>query len=217
MRSDMACICPSVTPYSVKEYKEQLEKITSFSERIHVDLMDGEFVETRSPELINYWWPDGIAADIHLMYQHPEKHVETLISLKPNLVIVHAEAAGLSEFRRQTSEFRRMGIKRGIALLADTHASKVEAMMHEFDHVLIFSGKLGHYGGVADLDLLKKASEIRHLNSDIQVELGWDGGVNPENAKQLVAGGIDVLNVGGAIQHADNPHNTYVQLVSLVS
>ncbi len=214
----MACICPSVTPYSVKEYKEQLEKIASFSERIHLDLMDGEFVETRSPELINYWWPEEIIADIHLMYQHPERHIETLISLKPHLVIVHAEAEGFREFRDRSSEFGKLGIKRGVALLADTPASNIESVVAEFDHVLIFSGNLGHYGGTANLDLLSKVSDLRSLASDLSsLELGWDGGVNQDNAKKLVDGGVDVLNVGGAIQHADKPQDVYSRLVSLVS
>ncbi len=209
----MSCICPSITPTSVKEYKEQIDRVVGFSERIHLDLMDGEFVETRSPELINYWWPDGLTADIHLMYQHPERHIETIISLKPSLIIVHAEADGFKEFVDRSSEFEKLGIKRGVAILADTPISSIEELMDKFDHVLIFSGHLGHYGGTADLGLLSKVSQIRSTSHELPKEIGWDGGVNLENVKQLVNGGIEVLNVGGAIQRADDPGDMYLKLV----
>ncbi|MGI0133798.1 MAG: hypothetical protein ACREBW_02415, partial [Candidatus Micrarchaeaceae archaeon] len=82
------------------------------------------------------------------------------------------------------------------------------------DHVLIFSGHLGHFGGSADTRLLAKVRELRSLKPS--VEIGWDGGVNATNAAELAAGGVDVLNVGGFIQHAVNPVQAYSYLEDLV-
>jgi ribulose-phosphate 3-epimerase len=208
----MATICPSVTPINAHEYREQMEKVTPFAKRIHLDFMDGELAPTESPGLEHAWWPDGVKADLHLMYQQPGKFLPTILKLKPSLVIVHAEADG--DFLDFAGELHRHGIRAGVALLPDTPVAVIEPSLKVIDHVLIFSGDLGHFGGKADLSLMGKASEIKALKPNIEV--GWDGGVNAQNAKLLAANGIDVLNVGGFIQKAENPEHAYAKLKQIV-
>ncbi|HVI69808.1 MAG TPA: hypothetical protein VM581_05145, partial [Magnetospirillaceae bacterium] len=48
------------------------------------------------------------------------------------------------------------------------------------------------------------------------VEIGWDGGVAPDNVASLCLGGIEVLNAGGHIQQAADPKEAYATLVSNV-
>ena len=104
----------------------------------------------------------------------------------------------------------QIGARFSIALLADTPVSKVRHEIHSFDHALIFSGNLGFHGGSADLSLLKKAKEIRQL--DHEIEIGGDGGINADNAADLVHGGVTVLNVGGYVQKSDDPQAAYATL-----
>lgn len=80
---------------------------------------------------------------------------------------------------------------------------------------MIFTGNLGYYGGQASLMQLEKARLIRMIKPD--VEIGWDGGANVDNAYTLAQGGIDVVNVGGALASADNPQEVYNKLVSEVN
>jgi ribulose-phosphate 3-epimerase len=81
--------------------------------------------------------------------------------------------------------------------------------------VLLFGGDLGHQGGAADMSVLQKVDDIRAINPTI--EIGWDGGINAENAPLLVEGGIEVLNVGGFIQHADDPKAAYESILKILS
>jgi ribulose-phosphate 3-epimerase len=83
------------------------------------------------------------------------------------------------------------------------------------DHVLVFSGDLGHYGGTASLMQLEKVRLIRTIHPE--VEIGWDGGANTENAFSLVQGGVDVVNVGAAINKAADPAVAYKQLVDEIN
>ena len=206
----MSVICPTVTAFSVDEYGRQIDRIASFAERIHVDLMDGEFTPTRSPNPIQAWWPGDVEADIHLMFAKPLEHIETLVSLKPSLVIIHAEAEGnLSGF---LEHLKRYGIKVGVALLPQTQPDDVAELIKVSDHVLIFSGDLGHFGGTLNEKLLEKVTKIREINP--AVETGWDGGANADNIALLANGGIDVINVGGAIQRSDEPEEAYATLVA---
>jgi len=201
----MALICPTVTASDLHEYRAQIERIVPFAERIHIDLMDGKFAPTKSPELDHIWLPSEVASDIHLMYENPMEYLEQLISLRPNMVVVHNEAR--VHHMHFAAELHKAGIKAGLAILQDTPVEHAYQIMHSFDHVLIFSGNLGHHGGSADLALLDKIKKVREHHPD--VEIGWDGGINAANARQLQDGGVDVLNVGGFIQNAQDPAAAY--------
>jgi ribulose-phosphate 3-epimerase len=204
----MAVICPTVTAYDPVEYRKQMARITPFAERIHIDLMDGNFAPTKSPELDRIWLPAGKISDIHLMYSQPADFLLQLIKLKPNLVIIHNEAH--VHHMHFAAELHKAGIKAGLALLQDTPVEYAEQIMHSFDHILIFSGNLGHHGGEANLELLEKVKQVRAHHPD--VEISWDGGINNQNAGQLIDSGVDVLNVGGFIQAAVDPAAAYATL-----
>lgn len=204
----MAVICPTITAYEPHEYREQIENVQSFAKRIHIDLMDGEFAPTKSPELERVWWPHNITADIHLMYQRPMESMDILIKLKPHMVIIHNEAD--VHHMHFAAELHKHGIKAGLALLKDTPVEWAEQIMHSFDHLLIFSGHLGYHGGKADLTLLDKVKKAKAHHPE--VEVSWDGGISDENARALVDGGVDVLNVGGFIQKSEKPVDAYATL-----
>ena len=80
---------------------------------------------------------------------------------------------------------------------------------------MVFSGELGQYGGTASLMQLEKVRLIKGINP--KAEIGWDGGVNVENAYTLTQGGVDVLNTGGAISESNNPADTYATLVKEIN
>jgi ribulose-phosphate 3-epimerase len=187
-----------------------MDRLAAFAERIQIDLTDGNFASPKTINPIQVWWPQDITADIHLMFSHPHEHLETLISLRPSLVIIHAEAEGdLAAF---VDHLKKFNIKTGVALLPETTVDSCKDVISKADHVLIFSGDLGHVGGKADLSLLEKVAEIRAIHKDI--EIGWDGGASEANVKALAEGGIDVINAGGAIQRSADPEKAYATLVS---
>jgi ribulose-phosphate 3-epimerase len=201
----MPVICPAILAAGKDEYHQQMEKVASFAERIQIDLTDGEFASHKTIGPQDAWWPVGIQADFHLMYRRPDKAVEVLLEHKPNMIILHAEAEG--NFLAFAQRFRRLGIKIGLALLPSTSVGTVAPALNHLDHVLIFSGSLGEYGGHANLDLLNKVHELKQHNP--KLEIGWDGGVNTHNISQLASGGIDVFNVGGFLQESPDPERDY--------
>jgi len=208
----MATICPTITAYTEHEYKQQIDAVKDFAKRIHFDLMDGEFAPTKSPALSKIWLPLHITADIHLMYQRPMDYLEQLIKLKPHMVIIHNEAH--VHHMHFAAELHKHDIKAGLAILRDTPIEYAYQIMHSFDQVLVFSGHLGYHGGEADLGLLDKVQKIKAHHPD--AEIAWDGGINADNIKQLAEAGVDVLNVGGAIQKTSNPEDAYVRLKEVI-
>lgn len=207
-RSTKVTICPTVTARSSDEYREQMERLAPFAERVHIDVADGIFTPVKLSSLQHVWWPHGIHADLHVMFQRPFEHVKEYIKLGPKLVIVHAEAEG--QFFPFAQELAKHNIKVGIALKPHTEVEKIKSVLEWLDHVLVFSGNLGHFGGTANTHLLTKVLLLRQLKPSI--EIGWDGGINATNANLLAAGGVNLLNVGGFIHHAANPKEAYEQL-----
>jgi len=207
-----ASICPTVTAFNIEEYRAQIERLRPFANRIHIDLMDGSFAPTKSPKIEEIYLLEDIKNDVHLMYKKPHEFLSQIIELKPHLLVVHYEADILhSQFIQQLHD---AGIYAGLAVLQDTPIESLISVIDGYDHVLIFSGKLGHHGGKADLSLLTKVKVIKQAYPD--VEVSWDGGISKENIDRLVSGGVDVLNVGSFIQRASNPKVAYGILESLV-
>ncbi len=198
-------ICPTVTAEDPHLFRQQMERVANFATRVHIDLSDGSLSPNKLIDLDKVWWPGGVRADLHVMLARPFEHVELYRALGPQLVIVHAEGKG--DFKAFADLMHGHGIETGIALLPETSVEAIVPGLDMIDHVMIFSGKLGHFGGEADLKLLDKIRQLKQLKPTL--EFGWDGGVNDKNARALYEGGVDVLNTGGFIQRSPHPEAAY--------
>lgn len=203
-----ATICPTVLASDADEYQRQIERVVPFASRVHIDVADGQFAPVETIPADEIWWPGGVRADIHVMYAKPFQYADLLIELRPQLIIVHAEAEG--DFVGFAKKARHHGVEVGVALLPKTSPEVIRPAMQWIDHVLVFSGDLGHFGGHADMRLLPKVKHL--LKVKPQLELGWDGGINDKNARALAMSGVQVLNVGGFIQKAEDPGAAYQML-----
>jgi ribulose-phosphate 3-epimerase len=205
-------ICPTVTTDDPEVYTKQVEETLPYAHRLHIDLSDGIFTRNKLMDIEDVWWPGGVRADLHVMYQRPFDHIQALLALRPQLIIVHAEAEG--DFMQFAAAAHKYGIEVGVAILPETPVEAIQPALPVIDHVLIFSGNLGHFGGHADMGLLGKAQRLRDLKP--RLELGWDGGVNDKNAKLLAVGGIDVLNAGGFLHGARDSQAAYATLKAAI-
>lgn len=209
----MSVIAPSITVETAEQYKAAVDRIHSFAQRVHIDISDGEFAPTFLLGESQLWWPKEWQVDVHAMVARPSEHIPQIIALKPNLITFHVETA--EDPLALLNLIKQSGIKAGIALLRTTVPSTVAEAIKQSDHVMIFSGTLGKYGGTASLMQLEKVRLIRAINPE--VEIGWDGGVNAENAYTLTQGGVDVLNTGSAIAAAADPEDAYQILVKEIN
>jgi pentose-5-phosphate-3-epimerase len=209
----MHVICPTILAADAHDFQVQLNRVAGFAHRIQIDITDGVFAPTPTLAIEQLWWPEGLSVDIHAMYKDPSKVLDELIALKPHMIIVHAEAEG--SFVAIADKLHKNGIKVGVALLQKTSTHNIKPSLSLIDHVLIFSGDLGHFGGIADTQLLSKVKQLKEWKKDL--EFGWDGGVSDQNAKSLADGGVHVLNVGGFIQKAIEPKLEYQKLQKLIA
>jgi ribulose-phosphate 3-epimerase len=167
----------------------------------HWDVMDGAFVPniTFGPMVIKALRAKSrLFFDVHLMIERPERYLAEFADAGADLICVHAEAT--AHLERAVAEIARLGAKPAVALNPATPLGAVEYLLPQLHMVLIMSVNPG-FGGqkfipfsldkIRDLKAMIKAKSLPTL---IQV----DGGVTPDNARDLVAAGADVLVSGSA-------------------
>ena len=210
----MAIIAPAILATNPEDYEAQISRLHGFAEHVHIDVTDGEFAQNLTVPETQVWWPKEWKADIHMMVARPSEHLSTIIQMTPNMVIFHAECEEdlVPIFRKLKAETL---IKPGIALLRSTVPELYADAIREAEHVLIFSGNLGEYGGKASTMQLEKIRLVKAINDN--VEIGWDGGANLSNVFNLTQSGVNVVNVGGAIANSPEPKQVYRQMVNEIN
>jgi ribulose-phosphate 3-epimerase len=206
----MSVVVPALLAPTKEELDAQWLRVQPFASRVHIDAMDGQLAPNLNVTIPELQWSEGWVVDIHLMYQKPETQLKEILKLspKPNLIIFHAESEGnLLQF---AETLQQNGIKAGVALQRSTVPADVAGLISVVDHVLIFSGTLGEYGGTANMLQVEKIRLVKAINPE--VEIGWDGGATVANAYTLALGGVDVVNVGATLANSANPTETFRQL-----
>jgi ribulose-phosphate 3-epimerase len=207
----MARVAVSILEGTADAYARSLEEIEAFAKQIHVDVVDGVFAENQTLSLAQIYVPNGSELELHLMMQYPESKLETIMSLKPSLVIVHFESpGGIGDVINQLHE---ADIRTGLAVLPDTKIAQVGDLLTRVDHLLIFTGHLGHYGGEFDGSCMEKIAQAKAINP--QLEVSVDGGINPANARIALEAGADELITGSYVHNAESPKAAYDELVRI--
>ncbi|OJU87601.1 hypothetical protein BGO17_01230 [Candidatus Saccharibacteria bacterium 49-20] len=209
----MSQIVPTVMVETIDQLRESTAKLQTFARRVHIDISDGEFAPTFLLNEQQLFWPQGWEVDVHAMVARPSEHIAQLIQLKPSMVIFHSETQ--EDLVPHFAALKQAGIKAGVALLKTTVPATIQPAIQAADHVMIFSGDLGKFGGTASMMQLEKIRLIKKIKPD--VEIGWDGGVKIDNAYTISKGGVDVLNVGGEIANSPTPAETYNELVKEIN
>jgi len=179
---------------------QELEK--AGVDRIHWDVMDGQFVPNLTVG------PDVIAAirakvalpfEAHLMTLDPGSWTDRLTEAGCQLIIVHAEAC--SHLHRTLTEIREAGVRAGVALNPATPLDAVAHVLDLTDLLLIMTVNPGFGGQRYIAAMERKIAAARRLidGADQPIELEVDGGIGPATAAGAVAAGADVLCAGSAL------------------
>lgn len=203
-------IVPAILTDNAEVMRASLVKYSKFANRLQIDVSDGTMAPTKLVPEAQIPKMPGVTVDAHMMVSNPAQHLDAVIKMKPSMAIFHAEADG--DLLPIFAKLKQSGIRTGVAFLKQTYPGSFKQYLEVVDHVLIFAGELGKQGGVADLLQVEKAKIIRSMRKDI--ELGWDGGATMGNVRTIFQGGIEVINVGGAIANASDPVAEYNALVA---
>jgi ribulose-phosphate 3-epimerase len=207
----MASIAPTINATTPQQYAQYIDTVKGFATRLHIDVGDGVFTDVKTVGLSQVYDIDGVPFDLHLMMNHPESQIENIISLQPQLVIIHFEAP--CDRESFFKELRTMDIKVGLAINTETTIEQVRDILPTIDHLVVFTGRLGHNGGEFRGDCLEKIAAARAINPDLEIAV--DGGLNQETGRQAIEAGANLLDVGSFIQDSDDPEIAYIALQAI--
>lgn len=169
---------------------------------LHLDIMDGQFVPniTYGPVLFksakNY---SSLPLDVHLMIIQPEQFIPRFAEIGADMITVHKEAT--AHLDRLIQRIKSFGVKAGVSINPATSVETIFPVLNSVDHVLIMSVNPG-FGGqrfipytLEKVRILKDYITQNKLSVDIEI----DGGVTPENAREIIDAGAEILVAGSAV------------------
>lgn len=209
-------VVPSILSADFANIQRDVEMInTSEADWFHVDIMDGVFVPN-----ISFGFPVIKAIkkhakkplDVHLMIVEPDRYLSTFKDAGADVLTVHIEAC--NHLHRTVQAIKALGMKAGVAINPHTSVALLNDIIADVDLVCVMSVNPG-FGGqkfientFSKISLLKEM--IANKKSSALIEI--DGGVDMNNASNLVAAGANVLVAGNTVFSSPNPVGAIKQL-----
>ena len=212
-------IAPSVLACDFANVQRDFEIINSSqADWFHIDVMDGVFVPNISfgmPVISAMKKHAQKPLDVHLMIVNPDQYISTFKEIGADILTVHIEAC--THLHRTLQAIKSEGMKAGVALNPHTPVALLEDVIADIDLVCLMSVNPGFGGQKFIENTYDKVTKLKDMITKKQTStlIEIDGGVNANNAKQLLKAGADVLVAGSFVFNSDDPINTIKELKSL--
>lgn len=209
-------IAPSVLASDFGRLGDEVCRVVEAgADLIHFDVMDGHFVPnlTMGPQLIkSVKRYTDCPFDVHLMIANPQNYINDFADAGADFITFHIEIEDSVENTVNLIKARQ--INAGIAIRPKTPISALFPYLADVDLVLPMSVEPGFGGQKFIMSTLDRIDSLREkiLESDCDVLIEVDGGINLETAPLVVDRGATVLVAGTAIFNSENPRETIRQL-----
>lgn len=205
----------STSILSIKEGEEAtafLELEVAKTDYIHIDVMDGKFVEKNTYEKMSENASyirriSNLPLDVHLMVDNIKETIDHFLAVEPNIITFHLEACKSKEEVYNIIHYiKENNCKVGIAVKPNT---KIEDMFEflPFIHMcLIMTVEPGKGGQTFLTDMLKKVETLKKQveEQNLELDIEVDGGINLRTAPEVKKVGANILVAGTAIVMAND-------------
>ena len=180
---------------SAYPFDKTIEKINdSMANFIHVDVMDGVFVNHVTPftkEMLTLLKNSPKRKEIHLMTLHLKKYIDLFANLNPECIIYEFEA---TEKHEKVIEYiRNKKSKVGIAIGPLTDLKRLLPYLKKIDLVLVM-GVIPGSGGQSFLkETIGRIEELQKIKKEQKLSflISVDGGINEQTIKDIRDKGLN--------------------------
>ncbi len=207
-------VVPSILTDDPDELRRMLEQAATFTDFVQIDFMDGDFVPSRSIEVVDVArLSPSIRWEAHLMVTRPEDWLAAVAEAGASRVVLHLETS--ADCNDQAARASSLGLWAGLALNPASSLNDACDCVGPglFDSLLFLSVEPGYYGRPFLPSVLDKVAEAkRRLPATI---LGIDGGIKQANLAEVAKSGVNVAYVGSAIFLAPDPAAAFRELQNI--
>jgi ribulose-phosphate 3-epimerase len=208
---------PSLYAADFSRLGEQIETLMRAGARVfQFDVGDGHFIEpiTIGPIVLQSISPLvhrlGGVFDCHLMVDQPAKHFRAIAEAGGDSVTFHYEA--VDDIPGTIRQARELELQVGLAFNPETSPADAAAAADGVDLVLCMSIHPGYSGQPFMPEAIDRVRQLRALLPDgMHIEV--DGGVGPDNVRELRDAGADLLVAGSSIFGHEDVARAYGRLV----
>ncbi len=217
----MTKIAPSILSADFMRLGEEIRAAEEAgADLLHIDIMDGHFVPNIT---IGYAVVEAIRKitrlplDVHLMISDPDFYAPNFIKAGADFLTVHAEAS--LHLHRSVQLIRENGCKPGVSLNPATSLTCIENILGDVDLILLMSVNPGFGGQKFISPTLDKVRRLKGMlkTAGVAPLIEIDGGVKPENARQIADAGADILVMGSAFFESNNYRSTMENLRDILN
>ena len=215
----MSDIAISILNCDFNNIKFELNRINDSSIKyVHIDIMDGYFVEKNTENLFNMkaiCKYTNKKIDVHLMVKKPKIFITNFLKYNPDIISFHIESE--ENISENISLIKSHGIKCGIAINPETDIHTLNNYVKNIDVILIMSVVPGKGGQKFINSTFKKIKLIKEklLKINPKIKLEIDGGVNNLNSKLLNKSGADILVSGSYLINQKNIKKAAISLLKV--
>lgn len=204
MKVSVSILSSSIKPQDIVKKLDNTK-----ADYIHVDIMDGKFVENKTwtisevKKIVSY---SKLPLDVHLMVENPSKYIEDYALLNTSYITFHYEA--VKDIDKMINEIKNYGLKVGIAINPETDEKVLYPYLTKVDQVLVMSVHPGKSGQSFIDNTPNKIENLKQeiINQNAKTIISVDGGINDETGKLCVEKGVDML-VSASYIHKDIVNN----------
>ncbi|WP_297689320.1 ribulose-phosphate 3-epimerase [uncultured Anaerococcus sp.] len=202
-------IAPSIFGANLGKLEDEIRKMEENNvELIHLDVMDGHFVEKMA------FGPDHIKAiksmtkipiDVHLMVEKPERIIDSVIKSGADIITIHVESS--NRLNSCVEKIKNSGIKAGIVLSPQTSEHSLKYLIDKIDMVLVMTINPGEDNLGFNNLMLDKIKNIKKMIGDREIDIEVDGSINNENIIDCKDAGANIFVVGSYLFKGDFSEN----------
>ncbi len=193
---------------------------TAHTDYIHIDVMDGKFVQNNTHELMKEYANtikqiSNIPLDIHLMTYNVKDYIEQYIDLEPNIITFHIESVESKEEAYEIIKFiKENNAKVGISIKPNTKVEQIYEFLPYIHMILVMTVEPGLGGQKLIPETLEKVKKLKEYieENNLEIDIEVDGGMNVETAEMAKGVGANILVSGSYIIKSEDYKKTISEL-----